>query len=278
MINSALQSDQRTLRQCSGKIPYCGVKHQGVSDMYQAPESSRNARGAHLVGATADREAATGEAARWLWSRTDRPSCDPAAPVVFVVSDDLLARAVLETVIHGAGWCAKVFPSDGALLTRAGQAVPSCLVLDLPSLEAGSHLLQRPVPLGWTDMPVICLTVQGDVAMTVRAMKAGAVDVLSKPVQAGALRDAVRGALDLSLAALRRGSEARQLQDRYGSLSDRERQVMALVVSGLLNKQVGGELGISEVTVKAHRGRVMRKMQARSLASLVRMAGSLQLA
>jgi FixJ family two-component response regulator len=197
---------------------------------------------------------------------------------VFVVSDDLLTRAVLETVIDGAGWSAKVFPSDGALLTRAGEPVPSCLVLDLPSLEAGSLLLQRPVPLGWTDMPVICLTAQGDVAMTVRAMKAGAVDVLSKPVQAGALRDAIRDALDLSLAAQRRGSEARQLQDRYGSLSDRERQVMALVVSGLLNKQVGGELGISEVTVKAHRGRVMRKMQARSLASLVRMAGSLQLA
>lgn len=246
--------------------------------MYHAPELSRNARSAHLVDATAaGREAAAGEAARWLWSRTDRPSWDPAAPVVFVVSDDLLTRAVLETVIDGAGWAAKVFPSDGALLTRAGEPVPSCLVLDLPSLEAGSLLLQRPVPFGWTDMPVICLTAQGDVAMTVRAMKAGAVDVLSKPVQAGALRDAIRDALDLSLAAQRRGSEARQLQDRYGSLSDRERQVMALVVSGLLNKQVGGELGISEVTVKAHRGRVMRKMQARSLASLVRMAGSLQL-
>lgn len=246
--------------------------------MYQAPELSRNLRRAHLVGAAADRQTAAGEAARWPWSRADRPSSDPAAPVVFVVSDDLLARAVLETVIQGAKWCARVFPSDGALLTRVGEPVPSCLVLDLPSLEAGSLLLQRPVPLGWTDMPVICLTAQGDVAMTVRAMKAGAVDVLSKPVQAGALRDAIHGALELSRAALRRGSEARQLQDRYGSLSDRERQVMALVVPGLLNKQVGGELGISEVTVKAHRGRVMRKMQARSLAGLVRMAGSLQVA
>jgi FixJ family two-component response regulator len=246
--------------------------------MYQASQLSRTARNAHLAAATAGREGAVADAARRPWNRPDGPSCDPAAPVVLVVSDDLLARAVLETVIVGAGWSARIMPSDNALLTRSGAPVPTCLVLDLPSLEAASQLRERPIPFGWTDMPVICLTAQGDVAMTVRAMKAGAVDVLCKPVQAGALRDAIGNALDLSTAALRRGSEARQLQGRYETLSDRERQVMNLVVSGLLNKQVGGELGISEVTVKAHRGRVMRKMQARTLAGLVRMAGSLQLA
>jgi FixJ family two-component response regulator len=202
------------------------------------------------------------------------PGVDPAAPIVFVICDDIAERDDLETAVCGAGWRAQSYASERAFLVEPSARGPSCLVLDasVAGSAAVSLLAHR------VDLPVICVTAPGDVATSVRAKKAGAFDVLAKPVRAEELMDVVRHALDLSSAALRQGLEVRQLQERYRSLSQRERQVMALVVCGLLNKQVGGELGISEITVKAHRGKVMRKMQAGSLANLVKIAAQLQLA
>jgi FixJ family two-component response regulator len=197
------------------------------------------------------------------------PTC--VVPVVFIVNNSVAEREALENAFGDAGWHTQAFSSVDAFLGHARGPAPSCLVLD--------GFLREQSPLrDQADLPVICLTGLGDVAMTVRSMKAGAVDVLAKPVRTASLVEAVREALDLSAASLRQGAEQHELQARYASLSERERQVMELVVSGLLNKQVGGELGISEITVKAHRGRVMRKMMVRSLADLVRMAGKLQFA
>ena len=197
-------------------------------------------------------------------------------PLVFVVDDDVSVRESLELLIQTAGWRAETFPSAQEFLSRPRATVPSCLVLDvtLPGLN-GLELQRR---LGdRTDMPIIFITGYGDVPMTVRAMKAGAVEFLTKPLRDDVLLDAVRGAIERSRAALRRDVEMRTLRSCYESLTPREREVMALVVSGLLNKQVGGELGISEITVKAHRGQVMRKMQADSLPHLVTMAARLGL-
>jgi len=190
------------------------------------------------------------------------------APVVFVAEKGDAVREALDVVTPDGGWHAEVFGAAGH-----PPGVPSCLVLDI-SLP-GSLQLQQRLAAERPDMPIICLA--DSVPTAVRVMKAGAVDVLAKPVDAALLAQAVGHALHRSEANLQQHSDARQLESRYASLSHRERQVMDLVVSGLLNKQVGGELGISEITVKAHRGRVMRKMNARSLAALVKMAGRLQL-
>lgn len=197
-------------------------------------------------------------------------------PLVFVVDDDVSVRESLELLIQTAGWRAETFPSAQEFLSRPRATVPSCLVLDvtLPGLN-GLELQRR---LGdRTDMPIIFITGYGDVPMSVRAMKAGAVEFLTKPLRDDVLLDAVRGAIERSRAALRLDAEMAALRTCYASLTPREREVMALVVSGLLNKQVGGELGISEITVKAHRGQVMRKMQADSLPHLVTMAAHLGL-
>jgi FixJ family two-component response regulator len=195
-------------------------------------------------------------------------------PMVFVVDDDVSVRESLELLIRTAGWRSETFASAQDFLSRPRVDVPSCLVLDvtLPGLN-GLELQQRLADR--TDMPIIFITGYGDVPMTVRAMKAGAVEFLTKPFQDDVLLDAIRGAIERSRAALRLDAELRDLRSAYASLTTREREVMALVVAGLLNKQVGGQLGISEITVKAHRGQVMRKMKAESLPDLVTMAARL---
>ena len=197
-------------------------------------------------------------------------------PVVFVVDDDVSVREALEPLIRYAGWQPETFASAQEFLDRPRLTVPSCLVLDvsLPDLN-GLDLQKRIVDR--TDIPIIFITGHGDVPMTVRAMKAGAVEFLTKPFDDEALLSAIRNAIERSEAALGDEANLRVLRERYASLSPREREVMSLVVSGLLNKQVGGELGISEITVKAHRGRVMQKMKAASLADLVTMGARLYL-
>ena len=195
-----------------------------------------------------------------------------ATPIVFIVDDDVSVRSALESLIESAGWVAETFASAQDFLRRPRVAAPSCLVLDVSLPDINGLELQSRVATDRTDMPIIFISGYGDVPMTVRAMKAGAVEFLMKPFKDDVLLDAIRGAIERSLTALREESEAQVLRSRSASLTPREREVMALVVSGLLNKQVGGELGISEITVKAHRGQVMRKMKAASLPALVTMA------
>jgi len=201
-----------------------------------------------------------------------------AMPTVFVVDDDISVRESLELLIRCAGWQAETFVSAQEFLSRPRVLAPSCLVLDVGLPDLNGLDLQKRVAVDRTDMAIIFITGHGDVPMTVQAMKAGAVEFLTKPFGDEVLLSAIRSALERSRAALSREAEMRELQDCYASLTPRERAVLALVVSGRLNKQVGGELGISEITVKAHRGNVMRKMKAGSLADLVKMAASLRLA
>jgi FixJ family two-component response regulator len=201
-----------------------------------------------------------------------------AAPIVFVVDDDMSVRESLELLIQTAGWQAETFASAREFLARPRPLVPSCLVLDVSLPDLNGLDLQKRIGADRSDMPIIFITGHGDIPMSVRAMKAGAVEFLTKPFGDEALLSAIGHAIERSRAVLGDQAEMRAVQDGYASLSRREREVMALVVSGLLNKQVGGELGISEITVKAHRGQVMRKMKADSLADLVKIAGRLGLA
>lgn len=201
-------------------------------------------------------------------------SISHVTPTVFVVDQDVSVRESLELLIGVAGWRLKTFASAQEFLACARGVAPSCLVLDVALPDLNGLELQKLVA-DRTEMPLIFITACGNVSMTVQAMKAGAVEFLTKPFAQEALSSALRHAIDLSQAELGRLAEIRALRKRHALLSRREQEVMALVVSGRLNKQVGAELGISEITVKQHRGKMVRKMQADSLADLVNMAAKL---
>jgi FixJ family two-component response regulator len=200
-----------------------------------------------------------------------------AEPIVFVVDDDISVRESLESLIKYGGWRSETFASAYDFLARPRPAAPSCLVLNVSLPDLNGLDLQKRVVVERPDTPVIFITDQPDVYTSVRAMKAGAVEFLVQPFDDDILLGAIQECLQRSCAALNRDAEMRALRNSYARLSHRERQVLALVVSGLLNKQVGAELGISEITVKAHRGQVMQKMKAESFADLVRMAMRLRL-
>jgi FixJ family two-component response regulator len=201
-----------------------------------------------------------------------------AIPIVFIVDDDVSVRESLESLIRFAGWQPETFASAQEFLVRPRALAPSCLVLDVSLPGLNGLDLQKLIAGDRIEMPIIFITGYGDVPMTVQAMKAGAVEFLTKPFNDDVLLGAIRQAVERSRAALDREADMRALRDCYEALTPREREVMALVVSGLLNKQVGWELRISEITVKAHRGSVMRKMKADSLPDLVKMAERLRLA
>ena len=196
-------------------------------------------------------------------------------PIVFVVDDDISVRESLERAVTTAGWQPELCATAQEFLDRPTPQGPSCLVLDV-SLPGLSGLdLQERIAKDRTDMPIIFITGHGDIPMTVRAMKAGAVEFLAKPFRPEVLLSAIQNALERSRSSLDEQASLQRLRDRHQSLSRREREVMALVVRGQLNKQVGGKLGISEITVKAHRGRMMQKMGAKSVAELVNIAARL---
>lgn len=199
---------------------------------------------------------------------------DPV-PIVFVIDDDVSVRESLELLIRSAGWQPELFGSAREFLARPRLLTPSCLILDVGLPDLNGLDLQKLISADRMDLPIIFITGHGDIPMSVRAMKGGAVEFLTKPVDNEALLNAIHHAVELSGTALGSAAETRALRERHASLSPREQDVMTLVVSGMLNKQIGGELGISEITVKAHRGKVMRKMKAGSLADLVKMAGRL---
>jgi FixJ family two-component response regulator len=197
--------------------------------------------------------------------------------VVFVVDDDISVRESLEPLIRVGGWQPEVFASAQAFLARPREIAASCLVLDVNLPELNGLDLQRQIAGERIEMPIIFLSGYADVPMTVQAMKGGAVEFLTKPFNDEVLLMAIRNAIERSRAMLGHAGEIQGLRDRHVLLSRREQEVMALIVAGLLNKQVAFELAISEVTVKAHRGQVMRKMGADSFADLVTMAGKLGL-
>jgi len=198
-------------------------------------------------------------------------------PIVFVVDDDISVRESLELLIRHEGMQVETFTSAEEFLNRPHEYVPSCLVLDISMPGLNGLELQKRLAVERPDMPIIFVTGHGDIPKTVQAMKAGAVEFLTKPFSDSALLSAISGSIERSRVLIGRVTELRTLKARYARLSSREREVMALVVVGLANKQVACELGISEITVKAHRGSMMRKMEADSLADLVNQAARLRL-
>lgn len=200
-------------------------------------------------------------------------TCDK--PMVYIVDDDLSVRSSLEALVWAAGWKAASFASAGEFLAFARVPAPGCLVLDVTLPDISGLELQTRLVSEHVDLPILFISGYGDVPMTVQAMKAGALDFFTKPFQGDALLRAIELAIQRSQAALEHDAEMAVLRNRYTSLSCRERQVMMLVVDGLLNKQVADRLAISEITVKTHRGHAMRKMKANSLADMVRMSSRL---
>jgi FixJ family two-component response regulator len=207
----------------------------------------------------------------------DHPGVRHATPIVFVVDDDISVRESLEILLAEEGLKVETFISAQHFLARPRTSQPSCLILDLSLPGINGLDLQKQIAAERQDMPIIFITGHGDVPKTVQAMKAGALEFLTKPLSDELLLNAVRSALLRSKALLDREGQLQTLKDRYAILTPREREVMNLVVRGLPNKLVGNELGISEITVKAHRGRVMEKMKAESLPDLVKMASRLRL-
>jgi FixJ family two-component response regulator len=198
-----------------------------------------------------------------------------AVPTVFIVDDDVSVRESLELLVRNENWKPEVFASAQEFLDHPRKPVPSCLVLDLSLPGLNGLDLQKKLSAEHIDMPIIFITGHGDIPKSVQAMKAGALEFLTKPIDNSTLIGAVRSALERNRQTLAQDAEIQELRSRYASLTYREQQVMALVVAGLLNKQAGGELGISEITVKAHRRQVMQKMKADSLATLVKLAAKL---
>jgi len=201
-----------------------------------------------------------------------------AMPTVFIVDDEIRVRESLKLLIDSAGWQPVTFACGLEFLSRPRTLTPSCLVLDLVLPDINGLDLQKRVAVDRVDMPIIFISGHGDVPITVQAMKAGAVEFLTKPVDSDELLSAIKQAIERSRATLDQEEEMRLLRDRFASLTPREREVMELVVAGRLNKQVGSELGISEITVKAHRGQMIRKMKAKCVPDLVKMAEKLRLA
>jgi len=199
-------------------------------------------------------------------------------PTVFIVDDDVSVRESLEALIEVSGWRARVFETGRAFLACPADPGPCCLVLDVSLPDLNGLDVQALIAGERGHMPIIFITGYGDVPMSVRAMKAGAAEFLTKPFGEDVLLEAIGAALERSRIAVDQQVALQELRDRYALLSRREREVMSLIVAGLLNKQVGGELGISEITVKAHRGRVMEKMKARSFAELVKMSERIDVA
>ena len=199
------------------------------------------------------------------------PLMAQATPTVFVVDDDVSVRESLELLLRFAGWQTETFSTAQAFLDRPIDMLPSCLLLDINLPGLNGLDLQKRVAADRTHVPIIFITGFGDVPMTVRAMKAGAVEFLTKPFDDEVLLHAIRNAIECSRDALVQEESLSSLRAAYASLTPREQQVLKLVVAGRLNKQIGGDLGISEITVKAHRGKVMRKMKVRTLADLVKM-------
>ena len=199
-------------------------------------------------------------------------------PIVFVVDDDISVRESLDLLVKFAGWQPETFASAGEFLARPRTTTPSCLVLDVSLPDLNGLELQKLIAFERTDMPIIFITGHGDVPMTVQAMKGGAVEFLTKPFDDEVLLNAIRHAIKRSAAVLDDQAEIAALSNSYESLTPREREVMRCVVAGMLNKQIGMKLGISEITVKAHRGKMMQKMKAESLADLVKTAVRLGLA
>ena len=223
------------------------------------------------------REAKTTKSPQSSKAEVNSRRIEPSSPIVIVVDDDISVRESLELLIKKQGWQSKTFSSGQEFLESARVLVPNCLLLDLSLPGLNGLDLQKRIVIERAEMPIIFITGYGDVPKSVEAMKGGAAEFLTKPLNHEVLLSAVRQSLERSRLALTRDVELQTLRSRYASLTARERQVMTLIVSGLLNKQVGGQMDIAESTVKAHRGRVMQKMNAESLADLVKMAAKLHI-